>query len=129
MVMSGRLGVVVLGVGPGRLAAEDMVAAIRERRLSWDGQNALYRVPDEHRGVINQVKVVIARGGACDDLFTGFPVMADGDQARIDPVVIQAIDAVPEDRLQMVFSGGYHWEGITLSPVYPAWVRDLEARA
>lgn len=129
MGLGGRLGVVVLGVGPGRAAAKDMVEAIRERRLSWDGCNAVYSVPEEHRGVFSQVKVVITRGGACDNLFTAFPMLLEGGCARIDPVVVQAIDAVPEDRLEAVFSGGYVWDSIALSPVHPSWLSDLKARA
>ena len=118
----------VLGVDAARLAARDMVDAIRQRKLCWDGQKAVYPVPAEHQQAIAQVKVVfcLGSGGA---RFSGFDMAIEGGCVRLDPMVVEAIDLVPEDKLENIFLGGHVWDSITFSPNCPSWLSAMERRA
>ncbi|MBF0326458.1 MAG: hypothetical protein HQL42_15500 [Alphaproteobacteria bacterium] len=121
-----NFGFLILAVDQERQAAEAMVAAIRTRTLMFDGDHVYYLVPDEHQPAARSLRTVVARPNSPDGLFDAKPIKVIGTLARLDPLLVQVVESLPQDQVWRLFNGGCICKS-SVEPSYPDWVWTLKA--
>lgn len=121
-----NFGFLILAVDQERLAAEAMVAAIRSRRLMFDGDHVYYLVPDEDLQALHSLRTVVARPNFPDGLFNAKSMKVVGTVARVDPLLVQVVEGLPLDQEWRLFNGGCMCNS-SIEQSYPDWVWTLPA--